>query len=87
MEKKYGIFKINTEARYYKDWLNSVEFLSERYLHDTEEEAINWFPSEDGHYVIMPVYVTTEQKEFNDKWDNKIKFAEELRDAFKRRSV
>jgi hypothetical protein len=87
MEKKYGIFKINTEARYYKDGLNSVEFLSERYLHDTEEEAINWFPSEDGHYVIMPVYVTTEQKEFNDKWDNKIKFAEELRDAFKRRSV
>ena len=87
MEKKYGIFKINTEARYYKDVLNSVEFLSERYLHDTEEEAINWFPSEDGHYVIMPVYVTTEQKEFNDKWDNKIKFAEELRDAFKRRSV
>ena len=87
MEKKYGIFKINTEARYYKDGLNSVEFLSERYLHDTEEEAINWFPSEDGHYVIMPVYVTTEQKEFNDKWDNKIKFVEELRDAFKRRSV
>jgi hypothetical protein len=87
MKKQYGIFKINTEARYYKDGLNSVEFLSERYLHDTEEEAINFFPSEDGHYVIMPVYVTTEQKEFNNKWDSKIKFAEELRDAFKRRSV
>lgn len=87
MKKQYGIFKINTEARYYKDGLNSVEFLSERYLHDTEEDAINFFPSEDGHYVVMPVYVTTEQKEFNDKWDNKIKFAEELKDAFKRRTV
>jgi len=87
MKKQYGIFKINTEARYYKDGLNSVEYLSESYLHDTEEEAINFFPSEDGHYVIMPVYVTTEQKEFNDKWDNKIKCAKELMDAFKRRTV
>ena len=87
MKKQYGIFKINTEARYYKDGLNSIEFLSERYLHDTEEEAISWFPKEDGHYIIMAVYVTTEQSEFNEKWDKRIKFAEELRDAFKKRSL
>jgi|688.fasta_scaffold965352_2 hypothetical protein len=87
MKKQFGIFKINTEARYYKDGLNSVEFLSERYLHDTEEDAIRFFPSEDGYYVIMPVYVTTEQKEFNDYQDYKIKCAEQLLDAFKRRSL
>jgi len=87
MKKQYGIFQIDTKTKYLNDGANQLIFLSERYLHDTEEEAINWFPSEDGHYVIMPVYVTTEQKEFNDKWDNKIKFAKELSDAFKQRSV
>jgi hypothetical protein len=87
MKKQYGIFQIDTKTKYLNDGANQLIFLSDRYLHDTEEEAINWFPSEDGHYVIMPVYVTTEQKEFNDKWDNKIKFAEELRDAFKRMPV
>jgi hypothetical protein len=35
----------------------------------------------------MPVYVTTEQKEFNDYQDYKIKCAEQLLDAFKRRSL
>ena len=87
MKKQYGIFQIDTKTKYLNDGANQLIFLSDHYLHDTEEEALNWFPSEDGHYVIMPVYVTTEQKEFNDKWDNKIKFVEELRDAFKRRSV
>ena len=87
MKKQYGIFQIDTKTKYLSDGANQLIFLSDCYLHDTEEEAIYFFPSEDGHYVIMPVYVTTEQKEFNDKWDDKMKFAKELRDAFKRRSV
>jgi len=87
MKKQYGIFQIDTKTKYLNDGANQLIFLSELYLHDTEKDAINFFPSEDGHYVIMPVYVTTEQKEFNDNYDNKIKCAEQLMDAFKRRSL
>ena len=79
MKKQYGIFEINRKAKYLLDGLDSITFLSERYLHDTEEEAINWFPNYDGHYVIMPVYVTTEEKEKDDILNRKIEFLEKLR--------
>jgi hypothetical protein len=79
MKKQYGIFEINRKAKYLLDGLDSITFLSERYLHDTEEEAINWFPSYDGHYVIMPVYVTTKEKEKDDILNLKIEFLESLR--------
>lgn len=84
MKKQYGIFQIDTEEKYLENGANQLIFLSERYLHDTEEEAVNWIPIDDGHYVIMPIYVTTDKKEFNDKWDNRIKCAEQLLDAWKR---
>jgi hypothetical protein len=74
MKKKYGIFEINRKSKYLKDGLDSIEFLSERFLHDSEENALYWIPDEDGHYIIMPVYV----KDDNQKLKNENKRLQNL---------
>ena len=81
MKKKYGIFEIDTKSKYLKDGLNTIEFLSERYLHDTEEDAIKWFPNYDGHFIIMPVYLTSDQKDYEDY----IKKLEQEKEFWKKR--
>lgn len=64
MEKKYGVFEINTKSRYISEVLNQLEFLPNRLLHDTEEEAVEFIPCDDGHYVVLPIYIKkTSQQE------------------------
>ncbi len=83
MKKQYGIFEIDTKSRYYSEGLDSIRFLPDRYLHDSEEKAINWIPDDDGHYLIMPVYIKTENKEKDEEFNYKIKFLKELKDGLK----
>lgn len=87
MKKQYGIFEINTKSRYLSEGLDSIQFLSERYLHDSEEDALRWFPAYDGHFIVLPIYITDEQKkweeeslyrkQFFDSWSKAIKDKEE----------
>lgn len=85
MEKQYGIFRINTEARYLKDGLNQLTFLSERFLHETEQGAINFIPNKDGHYVIMPVYITTDDARFEEEMKRLDQFAKSIANHFKQK--
>jgi hypothetical protein len=78
MRKKYGIFEINTKAKYLKDGLDSIEFLSQEGLYETEEDAIIRLPYNDGHYIIMPVYVKDDVKKYLQEGEKLNEFAKSL---------
>ena len=78
MTIKYGIFEINTKAKYLKDGLDSIEFLSQKGLYDTEEDAVYWLPWNDGHYIILPVYVKDDVEKYRQEGEKLNEFAKSL---------
>jgi hypothetical protein len=84
MKKKFGIFQLDTASRYITEGANRLIFLDRCRLHDTEEDAAEWFPSHDGYYLILPVYVKTEQQDSEKELQVKLEFLDSLGKAFKK---